>query len=183
MHVLAVIQLHLIWFYSSSVRVGEMVDKSNSTTNRSIHLFSITAFYNSKRITMSEHHYQLVLPSWEIKLLKLHPWQTPTGLWRLNSPWYQPRLFCPRSCSCIFAGVVLSPHYSVIPWKLHSSSVCGTLEIHGYHHSDTTLGAQVHRFGAVHWSEYVSFSQSRGREYVELKSCQKYRKSLTEKAQ
>lgn len=51
-----------------------MVDKSNSTTNHTIHLFPSTAFYSWKRMTISKHHNQLILPFWEITLFKLQ-WQ------------------------------------------------------------------------------------------------------------
>jgi len=72
----------------------------------------------------------------------------------LNTPWYMNRLFCPRSCSCLFVDVVLSSHryslYQSYPKNCIPPLRVELLKYAIFHHSGTALGALEHGFGAVH---------------------------------
>lgn len=175
MHVLAAIQFCLIWCHSSSVGAGEMVDKSNSTTNHTIHVSLTTAFYSWKRMTVSKHHKQLILPFWEIPLFELQ-WQWNCADWTLHGTWI---------CYSVPEAVLVSL------WRLYSHHICNLSSNHTpktayllclwnpwntpFSSSGTALGALECGFGAVHQPvRSASAGQDLGNIHMwNYKSCEK----------
>lgn len=82
---LADLQLHLIWFYFSSVGVGAMVD--NQTHPQSTHLLCpVQLSAVSKRTTIFEHQNLRTLSTWKIALILLK-WQWNFADWKLHGTW------------------------------------------------------------------------------------------------
>lgn len=113
------------------------------SVNLSIYLFSITAFYNSKRMTMSEHHYQLVLPYRGFILFKLHC-QWDCADWTLHG--ISLGYFVPEAVHASLR--VLYSHLTILSFP-ESYIPLQHVEPLKYMDITITLGALGHSFGAV----------------------------------